>query len=77
MVSWGFVAAIDAANCTTCGICVEYCPFDALAMDNGVATVNREKCMGCGVCEGQCAFEAIALMRDETKPAPLDVRVLV
>jgi hypothetical protein len=22
----------------------------------------------------QCRFEAIALMRDETKPAPLDVR---
>ncbi len=76
MVSSGFVAAIDEANCTTCGVCIEYCPFDALTMKNGTATVDRAKCMGCGVCEGQCAFEAIALMRDETKPVPLDVRVL-
>lgn len=42
-----------------------------------MTVVNRDKCMGCGVCEGHCRFEAIALVRDETKPAPLDVRVLV
>lgn len=74
MASSGFVAVIDESNCTTCGVCIEACPFDALTMQNGTATVDRAKCMGCGVCQGQCRFEAIALMRDETKPAPLDVR---
>ncbi len=76
MVSSGYVAAIDESNCTACGLCVDHCPFDALAMDGALASVNSAKCMGCGVCQSQCAFEAIALMRDGTKPAPLDVRVL-
>lgn len=76
MISSGFAAAIDEENCTACGICVDHCPFDALALGGTVATVNSDRCMGCGVCESQCAFEAITLVRDETKPAPLDVRVL-
>jgi ferredoxin len=76
MVSSGFVAAIDAANCTACGVCAKACPFSALSLHDGAAVVNRDKCMGCGVCQGQCAFEAIALLRDEARPPPLDVRVL-
>jgi len=76
MVSSGYVASIDEANCTACGLCVDRCPFDALTMEGTLASVNSAKCMGCGVCQSQCAFEAIALLRDETKPAPLDVRVL-
>jgi NAD-dependent dihydropyrimidine dehydrogenase PreA subunit len=76
LVSSGFVATIDEANCTACGICIDQCPFNALALEGVLATVNRDKCMGCGVCQSQCSFEAIALLRDETKPAPLDVRVL-
>jgi Pyruvate/2-oxoacid:ferredoxin oxidoreductase delta subunit len=77
MVSSGFVAAIDTSNCTACGACVDACPFEAMTLNDSVASVNRAKCMGCGVCQTQCVSEAIALMRDETKPAPLDVRVLV
>ncbi len=76
MVSSGFVAAVDAENCTGCGLCTDKCPFEAITLSDDVATVNRSKCMGCGVCQGQCAFEAVALIRDESKPAPLDVRVL-
>jgi ferredoxin len=76
MVSSGFVAAVDTENCTGCGICADKCPFGAMTLSDYVATVDRSKCMGCGVCQGQCAFEAIALVRDETKPAPLDVRML-
>ena len=76
MVSSGFVAAIDEGNCTACGVCIDACPFNALLMETGTTTVDRAKCMGCGVCQGQCRFEAIALVRDESKPAPLDVRVL-
>ncbi len=76
MASSGFVAAVDSENCTGCRICVDKCPFGAMSMDDCVTVVDRSKCMGCGVCQGQCAFEAIALVRDETKPAPLDVRLL-
>ncbi len=76
MVSSGYVAAIDAGNCTGCAVCAEHCPFGALTMPDNAAQVDRAKCMGCGVCQSQCAFEAIALIRDDTKPLPLDVRVL-
>ena len=76
-ISSGFVAAIDEVNCTACGICIDKCPFDALALDGTRAIVNQAKCMGCGVCQSQCSFQAVALVRDETKPIPLDVRVLV
>lgn len=76
MASSGYVASIDESSCTACGLCIDHCPFDALTMEGTLASVNSVKCMGCGVCQSQCAFEAIALLRDATKPAPLDVRVL-
>lgn len=76
LVSSGIIAAIDKANCTAYGICIDKCPFDALAPEGKLATVDRDKCVGCGVCQSQCSFKAVALMRDETKSAPLDMRVL-
>ncbi len=76
MVSSGFVACIDKDNCSGCGICEDACPFGAMQLQDEIAAVDRDKCMGCGVCEGQCAYEAIALVRDASKPEPLDVRVL-
>jgi ferredoxin len=76
MVSSGYVAKVDEANCTACGACEDACAFKAIKM-NGSATVNWEKCMGCGVCQGQCPSEAISLVRDERKGIPLDIRLLV
>jgi len=76
MVSSGYVAKVDEANCNGCGSCEEACAFKAIKM-NGNATVTWEKCMGCGVCQGQCPSEAISLVRDERKGIPLDVRLLV
>jgi ferredoxin len=75
MASSGYVAQVDAGACTSCGACVEACPFRALSMDD-VASVNRERCMGCGVCTSQCQADGVALVRDEAKGIPLDVRVL-
>jgi len=74
--SSGFVAQVDEARCSACGICVEACPFGALSL-NGTLTVSWEKCMGCGVCVSQCSTEGITLVRDERKGIPLDVRVMV
>jgi NAD-dependent dihydropyrimidine dehydrogenase PreA subunit len=75
MLSSGYVAKVDEANCTACGACEDACAFKAIKM-NGRATVNWEKCMGCGVCTGQCPTEAIVLIRDERKGIPMDVRLL-
>jgi heterodisulfide reductase subunit A-like polyferredoxin len=75
IASSGYVSQVDEKLCTSCGVCVEACPFGALTMDGG-AKVIWEKCLGCGVCTGQCPTEAIALIRDERKGVPMDVRLL-
>ncbi len=71
----GFVAAI-AEGCSSCGDCVEICPFDALLMEEE-ARVDEEKCMGCGVCEEACSDGLISLRREPSKGEPLDIEKLV
>ena len=52
---------IDAGRCKSCGICVEHCPRNALAISktagkSGYAPVevDDEKCIGCGMCYIMC-----------------------
>ena len=76
MASSGYVAEIDSSLCTSCGACVDACPFDALSVVKGKSTMNWDMCMGCGVCTSKCPEGAISLIRDEKKGIPLDVRLL-
>ncbi len=49
-------------SCTGCGICVDTCPGDILAMDEdeGVAYVAYpDECWYCGVCRIECPVEAV------------------
>jgi Na+-translocating ferredoxin:NAD+ oxidoreductase subunit B len=69
-----FVSHIDADTCTACETCMDYCQFEALALnDAGIMEVNTLRCTGCGQCVVHCPDDAPALTRrpdDEVKPVP-------
>ncbi|MGA3126119.1 MAG: 4Fe-4S binding protein [Candidatus Korobacteraceae bacterium] len=53
---------IVSLECIGCGVCVDVCPNEALAMQDGRTTLaEAEKCEGCGVCVGFCEQEALRL----------------
>jgi Pyruvate/2-oxoacid:ferredoxin oxidoreductase delta subunit len=56
------LAVIDPEACSGCGTCVEWCPTDAIALnDEGLAQREESACLGCGVCSRFCPEEAISL----------------
>ena len=77
LASSGYVAQVDEDLCAGCGLCADYCQFEAITVDNGYAVVDYEACMGCGVCVSQCPQEAISLLRDPAKGEPLEIQKLI
>ncbi len=70
VVSEAFTAEVDPLKCSTCGRCVDICPFGAIdwtdwkAMtgeDRKVALANPAECKGCGLCVASCLSGAIQL----------------
>ncbi len=56
----GWLAKIDNEKCTECGICTDYCRFDAIHVnDNGEYSINPFQCEGCRLCERVCPVKAI------------------
>jgi len=56
------LCVIDTDACTGCGVCLEWCPTDAIALnEDGVARRDENACIGCGVCARFCPESAISL----------------
>ncbi len=53
------VAKVNKHLCTGCGMCVAVCPYDAIALKDGIAEVNEVLCEGCGTCSATCLRAAI------------------
>jgi Fe-S-cluster-containing hydrogenase component 2 len=53
-------AVVDSEKCAGCGACVDACPVDAIAMEDGKAVISDD-CIECGACVGECPLEAISL----------------
>ena len=51
---------IDSSWCKGCGICVEFCPKSALAIENGKILLKEgNSCVLCGQCELRCPDYAV------------------
>ncbi len=46
-------------NCTSCGVCADYCPADAITLDDVQAHIDQDKCIGCAECMAMCRSGAV------------------
>ncbi len=54
----GHQPRIDIDACTACGTCAEWCPTDAIRVDQ-TAEIDEGKCIGCGECLAVCRDGAV------------------
>jgi heterodisulfide reductase subunit A2 len=62
----GTVAYVNPAVCSSCGVCVEVCPYSAPSFVEkgpfaGKAEINPVLCKGCGLCVASCRSGALNL----------------
>lgn len=50
---------IIRSKCTACGLCIEWCPVDAITMVEGAALIDSTRCIGCGECLTVCRFDSV------------------
>lgn len=61
----GHKAVIDIEICTKCGLCVNYCRFDAIKAGNEKVEISEISCDGCFLCSRICPFEAIKMIPND------------
>lgn len=54
------------AKCTGCGLCLKWCPEDAIMILNKKASILKDKCIGCGECTVACRIGAIEIEWNES-----------
>ena len=58
----GHKALINYGSCTTCGLCINYCRFGAIAFRDGTVIISETSCDGCKLCPRICPEGAIEMI---------------
>ena len=58
----GYTAAIEYTTCTNCGLCIDYCRFDAISFQKGKVTISEISCDGCKLCSRVCPSHSIQMI---------------
>ena len=58
----GHKAVVDDAKCTNCGLCIDYCRFDAISPGNDKVIISEISCDGCFLCSRICPENAITMI---------------
>jgi MinD superfamily P-loop ATPase len=59
----GFKAIIDKTLCTNCGVCVDFCRFDAIFDIGGEVEIDQISCDGCKLCSRVCPRKQFRWLR--------------
>ena len=51
----------DPDRCTSCGLCVEHCPVEAITLEYDLPVANIETCITCFCCQEICPEKAMTL----------------
>ena len=57
----GATPVVTSTDCTGCGICVKWCPENAISIKNKNAKIDSALCIGCGECTVICRCDAIKI----------------
>ena len=63
----GWLVSVDVEKCTGCGICLNYCRFDAIisSEEGEIFGINPFQCEGCRLCERICPAQAINSVKNK------------
>jgi len=58
----GYTAVIEYTTCTNCGLCIDYCRFDAISFQQEKVTISEISCDGCKLCSRVCPSHSIQMI---------------
>jgi MinD superfamily P-loop ATPase len=61
----GQKAVINQEKCNSCGVCIDYCRFDAIVEKDHKVAILETLCDGCLLCSRVCPREAIDIVNED------------